>query len=58
MDCICIYEGTDDGGDGGLNSSICRHWGKTGDRRIYEVQTNGCTDKNKPMDDECRCGGA
>ena len=53
MDCICVYHRTDDGGDGGLNSSSIRHWGKTGDRRI-----NGCTDKNKPMHDERRCEGA
>ena len=58
MDCICVYHRTDDGGDGGLNSSRNRHLGKTGDIRIYEVQTNECTDKNKPMHDERRCEGA
>ena len=58
MDSICVYHGTDDEGDGGLNSSSSRHWGKTGDRRIYEVHTNGCADKNKSMHDERRCEGA
>ena len=58
MDSICVYHRTDDGGDGGLNSSSGTHWGRTGDKQIYEVQTNGCTDKKKPMHDERRCEAA
>ena len=58
MDCICVYHRTDDGGDSGLNSGSSRRWGKAGNKRIYEVHTNRCTDKNKPMHDERRCEGA
>ena len=58
MYCIRVYHRTDDGGDGCLNSSSSRHWRKAGDERIYEVQTNGFTDKDKPMHGERRCEGA